>query len=93
LDSFVGLGFYGGGGASHVPIGSAFGFGVHAGIVERRLSGGPIPDDVVTINDQWIADADLVIVRTTESGSVVRSLEVSDFEIQDAPTKPPGPGR
>jgi hypothetical protein len=70
----------------------SFGFGVHAGIVERRLS-GQLPDDAVTIDDQWLADADLVIVRTTQGGSVVRTLEVSDFEIQEAPPKPSGESR
>jgi hypothetical protein len=86
LQSLLGLGFVGFGSASHVPTGMAFGFGVHAAIVEHRLS-NPFPDDAVAIDDQWIADADLVIVRVTQSGSVVKTLEASGFTIQERPAK------
>ena len=65
----------------------AFGFGVYAAIVERRPSNQFPDDDAVTIDDQWIADADLVIVRITQGGSVVKTLEASGFEVRERPAK------
>ncbi len=40
-------------------------------------------DLVVTVNETWISEAELVIVRSTEEGAVERPLAIPDFPIRE----------
>jgi hypothetical protein len=40
-------------------------------------------DLAVTLNDAWIGEAELVIVRSTEEGGVERPLAIADFPIRE----------
>lgn len=67
-----------------------FGFGYSAaessGFIARGLMisfppGYGIPGESLSIDDRWIARAELVIVRTTREGSVARELNIPGFPI------------
>jgi hypothetical protein len=36
----------------------------------------------IALDDRWLAQAELVIVRSTESGAVERPLAIADFPIR-----------
>jgi hypothetical protein len=43
----------------------------------------------LTTDEAWVQDAELVIIRTTQEGSVERELHVPGFPL-DTPQRPPG---
>jgi hypothetical protein len=45
--------------------------------------------ETLDVDDEWLAGADLVIVRRAQEGSVERTLEITDFPIGNAPTRVP----
>jgi hypothetical protein len=48
---------------------------------------GPPPFE---ITPEWLSQAELVIVHTIPAGSVSRDVEITGFEIAEAPPRPPG---
>jgi hypothetical protein len=48
----------------------------------RGTEGAPL-----SIDDRWIEEAELVVVRVTREGSVERTLEIAGFPLR-APTRP-----
>ena len=50
-----------------------------------RFSDAPSGEPIVEINADWLSHAELVIVTTVPAGSVLRSLEISNFAIAAAP--------
>jgi hypothetical protein len=68
-------------------LGGGFGNDVSSGFVARGLAVSFPPryrpdSTTVTIDDAWLADAELVIVRQTFEGIVERSLEIPDFPLR-----------
>jgi hypothetical protein len=54
-----------------------------------RFSAGFQREEQFEITAEWLSEADLVIVHTRAAGSVMRSVEIPDFEIRPAPPKSP----
>lgn len=77
------------GGPSHISVGWASGFFVGEDVVSPtartiQVATPLVPDDPIDIGREWLAGAELVIVRTTRAGSVERTLEMRGFKVMDA---------
>jgi len=69
--------------------------GVHVAVSGGPMSGFVVNEDAVfrtlydgrsmVIDEHWLADAELVIVRTTRWGSVERTLTIPGFTLPEAP--------
>jgi len=69
-----------------MPFGFGYSVAESSGFVARGMMirfppGYGIQGESLAIDDRWIADAELVIVRTTREGSVQRELQIPDFLI------------
>jgi hypothetical protein len=71
---------------------SGHGFSIFSDIIRfpveygGHASGAP----PVEITPEWLSQAELVIVHTIPAGSVSRDVEITGFEIAEAPPRPPG---
>jgi hypothetical protein len=58
------------------------GFGIAANMIQFPPMYG-VPEGVpLALDDEWVEESELVIVRSTESGSVERRLAVANFPIR-----------
>ena len=73
--------------ASHVSVDSPSGFAAVQELVMPEQPGrwqmdpSQPPAQTVEVSNEWLADAELMIVRTTESGSVSRALRMEGVRI------------
>jgi hypothetical protein len=70
-----------------LPFSTGFGAGEHAGF-RARAQAVDFPSTyaaetaALTLDDRWLAEAELVIVRSTREGSVERQLAIANFPIR-----------
>ena len=74
-------------GVSSHSAGPANGFDVATDLIRFPEGFGADVVDDFDVSPEWLSHAELVIVRTTPAGSVVRTVEIPRFEISAAPTK------
>ena len=78
------------GAASHVSLEAGSGFGVAQELVMPMSyvvnpGQAPRPAAAIDVNREWLTDAELVIVRTTEAGAVTRTLTMRDVRVGESP--------
>ena len=78
-------------GVSGSSPGPGSGFSVMSEIVRFPPAYSGYPGAApIDITPEWLSQAELVVVHLIHAGSVSRTLEVTGFEIAEAPARPPG---
>jgi hypothetical protein len=78
-------------GVSGYSVEPGNGFSVMSEIIRfPGYAGHGATGPAIDLTPDWLSQAELVIVHTIPAGTVSRSLEVTGFEIAEAPARPPG---
>ena len=79
-------------GVSGYSSGAGSGFSIMSEAVRfpGAYGGYPGAASPVDITPEWLSQAELVVLHLIPAGSVSRTLDVTGFEIAEAPARPPG---